>query len=175
MSFENCRYFAGATHTTDANTAFYLLAIMNTGSIPGRVLPNYLGDRFGPFNMLVFCCPMMGLLILTLISQPSFGGLVVFCIFYGFFSGMWLSLPGPTIIKLCPSPAVIGTRMGMTFAVASFGLLIGNPIGGAILKSGTEEEFQRVWAFGGVMVLVAGVGYVVTRMLKAGWKLAAIV
>ena len=168
------RFFANTLHIASAKTTVYLLAIINAASIPGRIVPNYLSDRFGPLNVISLCCPILGVLVLSLISRPSFGGLVLLCIFYGFFSGTWFSLQGPSIGKLCPSPAVIGTRMGMTFAIASIGMLVGNPIGGAILSSGTVEEFRRLWTYGGIVVSVPSVGYLISRMLKANWKVLAI-
>ena len=38
-------------HGMGASLAGYLLSILNAASIVGRILPGYLGDRFGRFNI----------------------------------------------------------------------------------------------------------------------------
>lgn len=38
---------------TNTNLAFYLLAIINSASVFGRIIPNFVADRTGPFNMII--------------------------------------------------------------------------------------------------------------------------
>ena len=45
-------YFAQATGITDASLSFYLVAILNAGSMLGRTLPNWLSDMVGPLNVI---------------------------------------------------------------------------------------------------------------------------
>ena len=119
---------------TDHELAFYLLAILNAASIVGRVLPNFFADRFGPLTILVPFSFITSVLAFCWIAMDSAGALIVFCILYGFFSGTFVSLPGPAVISLSPNLGEVGTRMGMSFAFAGFGLLVGNPVAGAILR-----------------------------------------
>ena len=44
---------------------------------------------------------------------------------YGLFSGALVSLPPTIFVHLTKNRAVIGTRMGMGFAIISIGLLVG--------------------------------------------------
>ena len=121
---------------TDENLGFYLLAIINAGSIFGRIVPNFLADKVGPFNMLAYTSLIAALLAFIWIGIHNAAGLIVFASMYGFFSGTFVSLPPAAIVSISPSLDVVGTRMGMSFGVASLGLLIGTPIAGAILAHG---------------------------------------
>ena len=125
---------------TSADFAFYLLAMLNAASIFGRIVPNFLADRIGALNVLTPCTFIIAGLIYAWIGIKSTGGIVAFTIFYGFFSGSFLSLLPTVVASLSPGPASYGTRMGMSFAIGSFGVLIGNPIAGKLLNVG-EGKF----------------------------------
>ena len=45
VPFFYIQYFSVSTGITDANLGFYLLAILNTASIAGRIIPNSLPTR----------------------------------------------------------------------------------------------------------------------------------
>jgi len=47
-------------HGTAKETAFYALAVLSLSGLVGRVLPNYLGDKFGVLNMYIPCLTMTG-------------------------------------------------------------------------------------------------------------------
>jgi hypothetical protein len=49
-------------------------------------------------------------------------------------------------IEMAPNMHVAGTRLGMMFVAGSIGVLIGNPIAGAILDS--KSGFSGLEAFG---------------------------
>ncbi len=67
---------------------------------------------------------------------------------------------------------MIGTRMGMGFAMISIGALVGAPIGGAILNSKDNGNyFPGLWIFSGLIILAAACFFIVARMFKANWKL----
>lgn len=166
-------YATNAPHThIDPSLAFYLLIILNAASVFGRVIPNFLADKSGPLNMLLPCASISALLAFCWIAIHSKAGLVIFCILYGFFSGTFVSLPPTTVISLSPSLAVVGTRMGMSFAFAGFGLLVGNPVAGAIL--GTGNNFTGVQAFCGGTVAAASVAILLARFFKVGLGLREI-
>jgi len=60
--------------------------------------------------------------------------------------------------------------MGMSFSFAGFGLLIGNPVGGAILKS---SGWTGVQAFCGATVIAAAFCCIIARVSKVGTKILA--
>jgi predicted MFS family arabinose efflux permease len=135
-----------------ADLSFYMLAILNAASIFGRIIPNILADHYGALNILLpftFCA---SILAFAWIGIHNLAGIIVFAILYGFFSGSIVSLPPTALAALSPDLTRVGTRMGMSFSFAGFGLLLGSPIAGAILE--TKSGFTGASAFGAAAVMV---------------------
>jgi len=86
-------YYAVTTKITGGSLGFYLLSILNAASVFGRILPNFVADEVGPFNVIVPCAVVAGALTLGLIGTHSAGGIVAIAALYGFFSGSFVSLP----------------------------------------------------------------------------------
>jgi predicted MFS family arabinose efflux permease len=122
----------------------------------------------GPLNIIIPCALLSGILIFCLIPVTGVAGIVIICIFFGFFSGTFVSLPPTIIVHMSPNRGLIGTRMGMCFAFVSLGVLIGTPIAGAILDA---SDFTSVWIFGGVLTFVGGSIMFASRIAFKGWKL----
>ncbi|KAH0553025.1 hypothetical protein GP486_006776 [Trichoglossum hirsutum] len=127
----------------------YILSILNAASILSRVGPSWLADI-----------------------------LIAVIIVYGLFSGVLVSLPPATIASITKNPNEYGTRIGMAFAVCAFGVLTGNPIGGALLTSasasggGGRRSYMRLWLFASGLMFISGVlvilaKYLVGRRTKA--------
>ncbi|KAJ5925231.1 Major facilitator superfamily domain general substrate transporter [Penicillium verhagenii] len=70
--------------------------------------------------------------------------------------------------------ATVGTRMGMCFTFAGTGLLIGNPIAGALLDL-EDAMFWKAQLFTAIMVVTESAFFVVVRIMKLrqdeGWKI----
>lgn len=160
------------TGIADPDLGFYFLAILNGASLFGRIAPNIVADRLGPFNVVVPCVFATGLLGICLIPTRSVASTVVVAVLYGFFSGTFVSLPPTIYVHVTKNRGVIGTRMGMGFACTSMGILIGTPISGAILSA---SSYTYVWLFGGLLTLFAGCSITAARICKGGWKLTTIV
>jgi MFS family permease len=109
-----------------------------------------------------------GILALAWIAIHETAGLFMFAGIYGFASGGFVSLPPPTIVSLSPNLSVLGTRMGMCFAVSSLGLLIGTPISGQILSK--AHSWAGLQAFSGATIFLTAVIILCTRVVKAGLK-----
>ena len=154
----------------DTNLAFYVLPILNAASIFGRVVPNFFADKTGPLNMLIPCALAAAILSFGWIGIKTTPGLMVFAILYGFFSGTYVSLPPTALVSLSPHLRVIGTRMGMSFAISALGLLVGTPVSGAILKS--TGRFLGPQLLAGSTILAAAAFMVASRLYKVGPKLA---
>jgi predicted MFS family arabinose efflux permease len=167
MPFFYAQVYALRNSITNPDLAFYLLAIMNSTSIFGRIIPNFFADKFGPFNVVIPCTIISGMLCFCFIETTSSVGLIVLMGFYGFFSGTYVSIPPTIIVQLSlDAREKIGTRLGQSFACVAIGLLVGTPIGGAILdKSG----FKAVWAFGGSLLIGSGVILIFARGMHKGW------
>ncbi|RDL36934.1 uncharacterized protein BP5553_04367 [Venustampulla echinocandica] len=145
--------------------AFYLLPLLNAGSFFGRIIPNYVADKIGPFNTLIPCSLLAAVLTFAWITiEHSAAGLYIFCILYGLFSGTFVSLSPTVTVTLCPHMGLVGVRMGMLFVPTAVGLLIGNPIAGAVLSSG----WVGLQLFCGASVLIATVCITIARVAKDG-------
>ncbi|OOF98852.1 hypothetical protein ASPCADRAFT_162625 [Aspergillus carbonarius ITEM 5010] len=143
-----------------ANLIFYLLPIINAASTFGRLLPGYISQILGPFNILIPCALISGILVLCLLDVHSEPPLLVICILYGFFSGSLVSLSAPILVLLTPDKGMVGTRMGMCFMLLGVALLIGTPIAGEIQERG---GVRGLWAYGGGFTIAGGVVLVVAR------------
>ena len=153
----------------NGSLATYLLAVVNAGSFLGRLIPNYLADRVGPLNVHVPFAFVAALLAFSWIAIRDSTSLVVYGIFYGFFSGTFVSLPGPIVVGLSLDlPELIGTRLGMSMGCAGIGLLVGNPIAGAILDKHGWVGLQT-WA--GSLIILSALCMVGARGTKFGWAL----
>ena len=117
-------------------------------------------------NMYMTCCAICTLLLFTWLRVDSEAGVVVFCIVYGFFSGAVVSLtPTVVAISLCPDVRQFGVRWSMMAIPTALGLLVGNPIAGAVLARG----YTALQVTSATSVLLATVFAVAARVAKVGW------
>ena len=109
-----------------------------------------MSDKIGPFNVVIPCILISGLLCLLFITVTTPAGMIILMAFYGFFSGTFVSLPSTLVIYLSGNARdKIGARLGQAFALVSIGLLIGAPIGGSIQE---HRGFSALWIYGGCML-----------------------
>ncbi|MCJ1401854.1 hypothetical protein MMC11_005071 [Xylographa trunciseda] len=153
--------------------ASYLLAIVNSASIFGRLIPGYLADKIGPLNIFIPFALVTAVLTFCWIAIRTVAGLLVFCVLYGFFSGTFVSLPGPMGASLSPNVKTIGRRLGISMAFSGTGLLIGNPIAGVITQNGHDWLGLQIWA-GALIILSAGF-ITASRILKVGTQLKKVI
>lgn len=161
--------YAIQNRIVDENLGFYLLPMLNAASIPGRIVPNFLADHVGPLNVLIPCSMMTGILALIWIGISNLGGIIVFVLFYGFFSGGFVSMPPVAIVTLTADMRKIGTRMGQCFFISAFGLLVGTPVSGAILGGG--DDWLGVQLFSGAGIVVTALLLLWARVSAVGWSL----
>ncbi|VDB94433.1 unnamed protein product [Peniophora sp. CBMAI 1063] len=147
-------------HGINSTIAFYTLAILNAGSIPGRIIPNLYARRIGIFNSIIFCCLSCAVLLFALYGISAAASTIVFSIIYGFFSGAFLSLLTLSIATLSRDESEVGVRVGLGFAIAAIGALTGNPIVGALLGDsfdwGKTIIFSAVSILGGTALILIG-------------------
>ena len=113
---------------------FYMLTFLNVGSIPGRILPSLLADKyFHPLKVLATCTAGATILAFCWIAiTESTAGLIVWCFLYGFCSGAFVSLQGAAVASMTTDLRTIGTRFGINMFAGALGILIGSPVGAAI-------------------------------------------
>lgn len=149
----------------DLNSSFYLTAITNACSMAGCIVSSILADRIGPLNLLVPAALLTSVLGFVWIGVHSIPGLQVLVAFYGFFFGIIISLPNPILVSLSPSLDRVGTRVGMSYTIAAFGLLLGSPLGGLLLNL-QKGEFLKTQIWGGCFVLGGSLCFATVKLLR---------
>lgn len=148
------------------NHTSYLLSIINATSTIGRLVPNFFADKIGPLNMQIPFAFITAILCFGWIGIKDVAGLIIFCCLYGFFCGSFVSLPGITVVSLSPNLSTIGIQLGMALTISGCGLLVGEPIAGAILR--TQGGWIGLQAWCGVLIAVSGFFSLAARILKVG-------
>ncbi|KZT71789.1 MFS general substrate transporter [Daedalea quercina L-15889] len=145
-------------HGLNPTLAFYTLAILNAGSIPGRVIPNMLADRFGALNAAIPVSLIMGALVFVMFGVTNTPAIIIFSILYGFFSGAYIALVPSVLAVLASRTEELGIRMGLGYFFVSFAMLTGTPIDGALLGQGSVLYWPKPIVFSGV-VMIVGTGF----------------
>lgn len=140
-----------ALHRVDHGIVPYVLPIINAASTAGRIIPNFVADRLGAINVLSVGMCLTGVLIYVWLAATSTGGIVAFCIVFGFVSGSFVSLPPAALASLATDVTKTGRRVGQGFALVSIALLTGTPTAGALMQSG---GFTAMACWAGSVVLV---------------------
>ncbi|EME41587.1 hypothetical protein DOTSEDRAFT_90398 [Dothistroma septosporum NZE10] len=146
--------------------AFYMLPILSAGSILGRTLPALAADRFGCLRVLTFTTAASAILAFCWAAVYGEAATIIWSVLYGAFSGAFVSLQTPTVAAVTPDMRFVGGRMGMNNFCFALGILVGNPIAGAI--GGAFEHWLGVQVFCGVSLVVSTVLLAVTWFVKEG-------
>lgn len=164
-------FYAKDQMLTDTKLAFYLVPIFNAASCFGRTLPTALADKTGPFNLLVPGTFVFGVLILCMMAVKSQAAVIVLAVLTGFFSGLYIALPPICFVVLTADKTKLGSRMGMSYSIIAFSMLMGGPGGGNLLGKVDPLNWQGLWIYGGVMCCVSGLLYGGLRVGKYGLRL----
>lgn len=166
VSFFYLSYYSEANRITDHSMSLYLVSIFNAGSVFGRAIPNILADKTGPFNLLAPAAIFSGMLMLCMLSVHSVAGIVVMSVFSGFVSGALIGLPPLCLVALAKKGNkmhLLGTRLGMAYAIIAFGILASGPSAGAVLGTHGHLDWTGLWVFAGIPTLVSGMVYYAIR------------
>ncbi|KAK0375178.1 hypothetical protein CLIM01_07486 [Colletotrichum limetticola] len=151
---------------------YYLVAILNAGSILGRVFPAWLAGHFGPINVLLGVSVSIAAVALSWLAVHDAAGSVAFALAYGFASGGLVSLPPTVISSLVPDLSLHGTWLGMLCTTNAFGSLAGPPIAGALLRA--TGGYLGVQLLSGLGMVAMTVLMLVLRVTLVGkqqsWK-----
>ncbi|KAF4446989.1 hypothetical protein F53441_9460 [Fusarium austroafricanum] len=147
--------------------AQYMVPIVNAASTFGRLIPAYIGDKIGVFNVMIPVTALGGIFTLTVwLTAHSTAGVIVFAVLYGFTSGCTLSII-PAMVASFSDVRSIGTRNGALYGVSAIGVLVGSPIAGAIVAD-QGGHFSGLIIFCGVSILVGMVFSAMSRYALAG-------
>ncbi|KAH7353922.1 major facilitator superfamily transporter [Plectosphaerella cucumerina] len=155
----------------------YFVTLLNAGSVPGRIVPNYLADKLGALNVMIAVLVASAVVMWGWLGIINFGGLVVFSLLYGLFSGGVVSMTPTVVVKLTTDMSRVGTRMGMLMFASGTTLLIGTPIAGAILGDFSRTRWLATIGYGAAGLTLSSLCFcaakvVTVRKLGAGasWK-----
>lgn len=132
-------------------------------------MPLYVADKVGPLNIEILLTLVASGLGFAWLAVYNSAGLFTFSAVFGFFAGAITTLTAVIDTALCPSLDVVGVRMGMLLVPWSFGLLIGEPIAGAILA--LPDHWAGLQIFTGTVLFTATVISLMIRFLKYGKRL----
>lgn len=149
-----------------------LLIIINGIGIPARLAPGYIADKVGQLNLLVPISWCLVSVAWSWLAVHTVAGLYVFVCIYGLLAASLQCLLPPTVAALTSDLRVIGTRLGMVFAVMGFAALTGPPIGGAIQQA-QDGQYNGAQAWSAASTVVAAVFFTIARMARSEWKLRA--
>lgn len=158
------------TKGMSADLSNYLISILNAASLPGRVLPGILADRLGRFNTMTLTSLISAILVLALwLPSNSNVAIICFAALYGCFSGAYVSL-GPSLIAELSPIEQIGVRNGSIYFFVAVAVLVGNPIGGALVADDDAGRgFAYLQIFSGCMMGAGAAFFVMVRVKVGGW------
>lgn len=97
----------GVRNSMPEELATYMFAIMNAGSLFGRILGGAASLRLGPFNVMVLAAFLAAILLFSWLGISSTPALVVFAAAYGAVSGVLIGIMIATLGHSAPHPSQV--------------------------------------------------------------------
>lgn len=153
----------GSTEKTGAN----IVLVFNAGTTVGRILSGPISGAIGPVNAnLASAILSFTFVCIFLVGVNTVDGYYVFSALFGTTSTMYLAINAHILAQEFGTDAV-ATSIGLTMACCGMGVLIGNPVQGALYEiyDRPHNTFVAVsaWAagcFGVAMALYAVVRFI---------------
>ncbi|CAI5757466.1 unnamed protein product [Candida verbasci] len=151
--------------------SFDLLTIFNAAGVLGRMVPGFLADKVGNFNIMVLMLIgySLSILLLWVPFGYSFGVLYAFAVICGFFSSSILSLTPVCLSSITPVDQ-FGQRYGLLYFFVSTGNLFGIPVSAAIIGNGSKRNYQMFAVFCCVFAFVGTFFWYMSRFKSVGTK-----
>ncbi|KAK9472952.1 major facilitator superfamily domain-containing protein [Dipodascopsis tothii] len=168
-----------ASNASDEAFAYYLVAILNAGSVIGRWIPGWFADRFGRYNLMIIniaLCTIFTFAIWLSTAAPSNTSrapMTAYAVLFGLASGSGISLAAVCVSQICKTKDY-GKRYGTIYSFGAIGTLTGQPIAGAILARTNGKDFTGLVAFCGACYVVCLVAFILVRGIGTNWKLRAV-
>ncbi|KAI1080448.1 MFS general substrate transporter [Whalleya microplaca] len=154
------------------HSANNVLVILSATSTVGRVMPGWLGDRYGRFNTTIVFTSFSVVLVLCIwIAAPWKTGRIVFAAFYGFGSGTFVSMVPTLVAQVCPDMSKLGLYLGAVYIVIAPSVLIAQPVAGVLADAGDRhgrDPFVWLKVFCALGMSVGVVGFVAARASYLG-------
>lgn len=160
-------YTTSTLPSTAPELSWYMLPILSAGSVIGRTIPAVLADRWGSLPVLAVTTAVSAVLAFAWIAvKGSLAGIIIWSLLYGAFSGAFVSLQTPTVASITSDMRIVGGRMGMNNFCLALGVLLGNPVAGAI--GGNRQWWLGVQVFCGATLAAAAILTSITLAVRQG-------
>ncbi|KAF2658528.1 putative monocarboxylate transporter [Lophiostoma macrostomum CBS 122681] len=166
--------FAVQQTSANSNLTSSVLIIVNAASTVGRILPSAVADRIGPIHVLATTALISGGLALCLLAISHAASIVVWAVVFGSTAGAFMGLPAAGVVSVSISSERIGARLGMTLGVVGCGILVAEPIAGAMLGD-QETVWVGLIAWSADLMIAGGLFVCVARVSKAGMNFFTVV
>lgn len=145
------------------------LTVFNAAGVLGRIVPTFLSDKYGSFNLIVLMSAIMSLSIwiLWLPLGNHLGVFIVFTIIFGFAAAGTLAMT-PLCTSAISEPKDFGKRYGTAYFFVAFCNLISLPVGMALTE--TSAGYNAMVAFGGATCTLATLCFVYARYRVGGFQ-----
>lgn len=146
----------------------YTTALVNAGSVLGRIVPSLIATKVGPFNVLIAAETCSMIVAFCWIKADTVRGIVPVAVIYGLVSGPLMALPGSVVAALTKDFNRLGIRLSFAISFMAFGLVLGPPLAGII-----EREYGWFWLkmYTGLSWLGCLACHTSARVLLGGFKL----
>jgi len=135
-----------------------VLAVASGVGAAGRIIAGQVADMVGPINILISFNMMAGLLCLIVwLPARSLGVMMVFALFWGFFSPVYWALSVPTAAKIVGLQK-LSAAVSIGFLVNVIPPIFAAPIGSMIIArtaSNANISQNSPGAYGGLIVFCA--------------------
>lgn len=147
------------------------LTILNGASTVGRILPSVLADKIGAVHVLIITSCISGVLAFSSYALHHSVGLIIWSVTFGTISGAFMALPAAGIVSVSRSRSNIGTKLGMTLGTVGCGVLVAEPVAGAILGSQNGGWLGLV-SWSGSLMMAGSLALVFARARRTGYVVA---
>lgn len=178
MGIYTIQYYITLFALQETSTADHLssavLMIINGASTVGRILPSAIADQIGPVHVLAATALSSCLICFCMRTVHNSVGIIIWAVAFGCTTGAFMALPAAGVVSVSKTRGNIGARLGMTLGTVGCGVLVAEPIAGAILDF-ENGGWLGLIAWSGSLLSFGGLMVVVARVIKLGWKSRGIV
>jgi len=150
-------------HGINQNLAFYIVSFINAGGFFGRLIPNFLSDKIGSYNVLIPASFACAALVLAILGVHNAAGAIIVALLYGSMNGAHISVTPALLSDISNDVGEVGIRMGLYFSFIAAAALFGQPISGALLTD--DFVWWRATLFNGICLIAGAVILMWSRCL----------
>jgi MFS family permease len=161
----------GTVRNLDESTTYLVVTVMNACGILGKIIPSYLSDKIGRFNVMILIMITMVIALFAIwLPYYNLGGLYAFAAVYGFAFGAVFALT-PVLIAQISHTKEFGSRYATAYFIVAFGNLISMPIGSQFINEESVSNYNHMIIFAACTCTFATVLVCISRISMSGWKL----